>query len=80
MARDFAGPVKNVIQIFCTILVPLNEGLMSDAQLVASLGCPVLISKKDNFGVWMNERPTFERITLNDSTMAIKGLRSREKG
>jgi hypothetical protein len=79
MAGDIASPIKDVVQVFSAMLIPVNVGLMADAEVLARFRGAFLVSKEDYFGTWVEERPALESIPLNDVALANEGLRSREK-
>jgi hypothetical protein len=78
MARNFIGPVENVIEVLGSIFIATYIPLMPNSQILASLGRAFFVTKEENLYVWVQQRPTLKRIALDKVAVAMKGFWSRK--
>jgi hypothetical protein len=53
--------------------------LVADAELLRGLGRALFVAEQNDLDVWMQERPTFQRVALNDAVVARKRFRRGKK-
>jgi hypothetical protein len=74
MPGYFLRPPKQEIDVWQLALEPFDLRLVTQAELMSDLGSPLLVSKQNHLDVWMQKRPAFQRIALDDRAVPLKGL------
>jgi len=74
MAGDFLGLAKNGIEALGAKGTAEDIRYLTQTEILANRCGSVVIAKKYDFGVRMEQLPTLQRIPLNDIDMSLKRL------
>jgi|HubBroStandDraft_6_1064221.scaffolds.fasta_scaffold1156770_2 hypothetical protein len=71
--------IKHGIHVGKTGGIPRDFGFVAETEFAANLACALVVAKQDDFNIWVQKRPAFQCIALDDRGMSAKGLGRSEK-
>jgi hypothetical protein len=66
---------ENIIKPLGAKLVAFYKSFVTKAKFVGNLRAASVVAKENNFDIWVQPLPAFERVALNNTAVSFKGFR-----